>query len=80
MLKDEQETYLRRQAIDAATAYYQYAHGAQKAFKPGDCISYGGRIFDEREITNLVDAALDFWLTTGRYTERFEVNSQTFSM
>ena len=31
-----------------------------------------GRIFDEKEITALVDAALDFWLTAGRYAEKFE--------
>ncbi|MBI4707667.1 MAG: lipopolysaccharide biosynthesis protein RfbH [Candidatus Omnitrophica bacterium] len=35
-------------------------------------ISYAGRIFDEKEMINLVDSSLDFWLTTGKYTERFE--------
>jgi CDP-6-deoxy-D-xylo-4-hexulose-3-dehydrase len=45
----------------------------QKApYKPGDHISYASRVFDEHEMVNLVDSALEFWLTSGRYTERFE--------
>lgn len=66
------EQSLRRRAIEAAIAYYNHAHSQQKTFIAGDRISYGGRVFDEREIANLVDASLDFWLTTGRYTQQFE--------
>ncbi|WP_167884451.1 lipopolysaccharide biosynthesis protein RfbH [Leptospira ilyithenensis] len=39
-------------------------------------VSYAGRVFDEKEVVNLVDSSLDFWLTTGRYAEEFE---KTFS-
>lgn len=35
-------------------------------------LPYAGRVFDEAEITNLVDSSLEFWLTTGRFAERFE--------
>lgn len=35
-------------------------------------INYAGRVYDEKEMINLVDSSLDFWLTTGRYAERFE--------
>ena len=35
-------------------------------------IPYAGRVYDEEEIVNLVDSALEFWLTNGRYTEAFE--------
>ncbi|MDR1702555.1 MAG: lipopolysaccharide biosynthesis protein RfbH, partial [Sporomusaceae bacterium] len=28
--------------------------------------------FDEKEIANLIDAALDFWLTSGKYAAKFE--------
>ncbi len=35
-------------------------------------INYAGRVFDEKEIVNLVDASLDFWLTAGRYAQEFE--------
>jgi len=35
-------------------------------------VPYAGRVYDEEEMKNLVDASLDFWLTTGRYAELFE--------
>ena len=35
-------------------------------------IPYSGRVYDHDEMMNLVDASLDFWLTSGRYTEEFE--------
>lgn len=41
-------------------------------FKPGDRINYAGRIYNEKELCNVVDAALDFWLTAGKYTKQFE--------
>ena len=68
----DKEQALRRQAVAAGIAYYNHAHAEQKGFKAGDRIPYGGRVFDEREIANLIEASLDFWLTTGRYAERFE--------
>lgn len=46
---------------------------AVKEFIPGKTpISYSGRVHDWRELTNLVDASLDFWLTAGRYADAFE--------
>jgi CDP-6-deoxy-D-xylo-4-hexulose-3-dehydrase len=66
------EVELREAAIKAAVAYYEQCHNVEKQFAPGDRISYAGRVFDEREISNLVDSSLDFWLTSGRYVERFE--------
>jgi CDP-6-deoxy-D-xylo-4-hexulose-3-dehydrase len=69
---------LRQQAIDAAIAYHRHAHAGRNTFSPGDRIPYGGRIFDENEIAALVDASLDFWLTTGRYAERFETEFARF--
>ncbi len=44
----------------------------KKSYEPGDRICYAGRVYDENEVCNLVDSALDFWLTAGRYAERFE--------
>jgi CDP-6-deoxy-D-xylo-4-hexulose-3-dehydrase len=42
-------------------------------FVPGkSTVRYAGRVFDEKEMVNLVDASLDFWLTAGRYAEEFE--------
>ena len=71
-MKNELEDQLRKQAIEASIAYYRHAHGQKKTFTPGDRIPYAGRVFDETEIINLIDSSLDFWLTTGRFAERFE--------
>jgi CDP-6-deoxy-D-xylo-4-hexulose-3-dehydrase len=74
---ETQEKNLRQQAIEAALTYHRHAHG-KKEFTPGDRIPYAGRIFDEREISNLIDSSLDFWLTTGRYAEQFERDFAAF--
>ena len=57
--------------LQAVRQYYQEHHG-RKPYQPGGRIQYAGRVYDEKELCNLVDAALDFWLTAGDYTERFE--------
>jgi len=69
---------LREHAIQAAIKYYEFKHKQVKTFSPGDRIPYAGRVFDEREIANLIDSSLDFWLTTGRYAERFETEFAQF--
>jgi CDP-4-dehydro-6-deoxyglucose reductase, E1 len=76
--KLELEKKLKQQAIEAAIKYYEVKHKGKKPFKPGDRISYGGRVFDEKEIINLVDSALEFWLTTGKYAEKFEKDFAEF--
>ncbi|MFA4884259.1 MAG: lipopolysaccharide biosynthesis protein RfbH [Desulfotomaculaceae bacterium] len=68
---DKKEKQLRQKTIKAALEHYEFKHRA-KAFKPGDRIPYAGRVFDDREIANLIDASLDFWLTAGRYADEFE--------
>jgi len=68
----------REQIIELVKEYYQETFANQKGFRPGDRISYGGRKFDDRELVNLVDASLEFWLTTGRYADRFEKEFATF--
>lgn len=62
----------REQILSLVKTYYKETYEQQKVFIPGDRISYGGRVFDEEEICNLVDSSLDFWLTTGHYAEQFE--------
>ncbi len=71
-MRPELEKELRARAIAAAVEYYRGAMLEERGFAPGDRIPYAGRVFDEKEIANLVDASLDFWLTSGRYAERFE--------
>jgi CDP-6-deoxy-D-xylo-4-hexulose-3-dehydrase len=72
------EKELRDRAVRAAIQYYTFRHGASGPFTPGDRIPYAGRVFDEREIANLIDASLDFWLTTGPYAVRFERDFAAF--
>ena len=70
--KNAQGELLRERAIEAALEYYRFQHGDKKPFAPGNRIPYAGRVFDEREIELLVDSSLEFWLTAGRYADRFE--------
>ena len=73
MSKENNESaHLREQAIKAAIAYYESTCRDKRPFAAGDRIPYAGRVYDEREIANLIDSSLDFWLTSGRYAERFE--------
>ena len=68
------EAEARAQIRAMVAAYYDEFKRPQqeKPFVPGDRIAYASRVYDEREMCSLVDAALDFWLTTGRFSERFE--------
>lgn len=51
--------------------YYKQFH-EKKAYVEGDRIPYASRVYDSEEMVNLVDSALEFWLTSGRYTDEFE--------
>src|SRR5690242_9523232 len=77
-MTDEREKALRREAVQAAIAHYRHAHGQERTFRPGDRINYGGRFFDEREVASLIEASLDFWLTTGRFADRFEAEFASY--
>ena len=44
----------------------------EEIFHPGNRINYAGRVYDENELINVIDSALDFWLTTGRFADEFE--------
>lgn len=61
-----------REEIKALVAEYYKDFKTPKSFKKGDRITYAARVFDERELCSLTDAALDFWLTTGRFSDEFE--------
>ena len=61
----------KQEILDLVAAYCG-EHHKPKTFLEGDRITYAGRVFDEKELCNLVDSALDFWLTAGKYTEQFE--------
>lgn len=52
--------------------YYEMFHRKKEVYTPGQRIPYASRVYDEKEMCNLVDSALEFWLTSGRYTDEFE--------
>jgi CDP-4-dehydro-6-deoxyglucose reductase, E1 len=63
----------RAEITAAVRRYYDATWGEPVGFVPGETrVPYGGRVFDADELESLVDASLDFWLTAGRYCERFE--------
>ncbi len=66
------EKELRNQILGLVDEYCKNFHLKEKVFEEGDRISYGGRKFDSEEMINLVDSSLDFWLTSGRYCDKFE--------
>lgn len=66
------ETEARTQIKKMVGDYYHQFKEKKESFKPGDRISYASRVFDEKEMQSLTDAMLDFWLTTGRFSDQFE--------
>lgn len=61
-----------RDILLEVTKVYCDVHHKKREYRQGDKISYAGRVYDSEEMINLVDSALEFWLTSGRYTEQFE--------
>lgn len=69
-MSDQEEL---RQAILAQVAEFFRLTHEERPFAPGQTpVSYAGRVFDEREMQNMVSAVLDFWLTAGPYAQQFE--------
>lgn len=66
------EAQAREEIKNLVQEYYHQFKENKKEFAPGDRINYAGRVFDEREMCALTDATLDFWLTTGRFSDQFE--------
>ena len=66
---------LRSDILAKTAQYYRLVHKAkaEDAFIPGTSrVNYAGRVFDENEMINLVDSALEFWLTYGNWSKDFE--------
>ncbi|MBU2530939.1 MAG: lipopolysaccharide biosynthesis protein RfbH [Elusimicrobia bacterium] len=77
-MKKKTETILRKEIFEKVKQYHNLFHKKPK-FVPGkDLVNYGGRIYDEKEMINLVDSSLDFWLTSGRYVDKFEKEFSKF--
>ena len=68
--KTDQEA--RQEILDLVKEYCDTYHNKKGDFKEGDRIPYASRVYDHDEMVNLVDSSLEFWLTSGRYTDEFE--------
>jgi CDP-6-deoxy-D-xylo-4-hexulose-3-dehydrase len=76
MFENINEKEAREQILAMTAAYCEQFH-KPKPYTKGQRIPYASRVFDKAELTNLVDSALDFWLTAGKYTEEFETRFPT---
>lgn len=65
---------IRKEILEKVKLFYYEEHKEkQERYEPGkDIVTFAAKVYDEEELVNLVDASLDFWLTTGRYAEDFE--------
>ena len=66
---------LKKDILAKVVEYYRLVHAPQQAaaFVPGETkVNYAGRVFDEKEMTNLAEATLEFWLTYGHWSRQFE--------
>ncbi len=70
---------LKSEILAKVSEYYRVVHGAKEPFVPDQSrVPYAGRVFDEKEMVNLVDSSLEFWLTYGRYSAQFEQQLAAF--
>ena len=72
MFENMTEQQAREQILKMVDEYCGKYHNNKKEFTEGDRIPYASRVYDSEEMCNLVDSSLEFWLTSGRYTDQFE--------
>ena len=72
MFENKTEAQAREQILALVTEYADRFHNQKTEFHDGDRIPYASRVYGHEEMVNLVDSALEFWLTSGRYTDEFE--------
>ena len=69
---DHAKEELRERIMDLVGQYHELYH-RPPAFEPGSSAApVSGRVYDASDMQALVDSALDFWLTTGRFNDAFE--------
>lgn len=72
MFEDKTEAEARQEILALVEAYAERFREKKKPFQPGDRISYASRVYDHKEMVNAADAVLEFWLTSGRFSDLFE--------
>ena len=66
------ESELRQAIIDLSELYADRFHAPQD-FDPGNSsVPVSGKVIGGPEMRSLIDASLDFWLTSGRFNTKFE--------
>ena len=78
MLEHDDQQKARQEILDLVREYCERFHTPDIAFREGQRIPYASRVYDSAEMVNLVDSALEFWLTSGRYTAEFESKLANF--
>ena len=71
MFENKSKEEATKEILNSVKEYYK-KYMVKPEYKDGDRISYASRVFDEKEMMNLADSMLEFWLTSGRYTDQFE--------
>ncbi len=72
MTRDTELVALREQIHSLSERYAELAHGAKPFVEGTSAVPPAGKVLGAPEMRNLVDSALDFWLTMGRFNARFE--------
>ena len=72
MFEDKTEAEARQEILALVEEYAARYREKKKPFQPGDRISYASRVYDRKEMVNAADAVLEFWLTSGRFSDLFE--------
>lgn len=72
MFENMTEGQAKEEILRLVEEYYGRYHKKQEDYCEGQRIPYASRVYDSSEMVNLVDSALEFWLTSGRYTDQFE--------
>lgn len=72
MFENLTQQQAKEQILESVQAYYHAFLRQKPPYRRGDYIPYAGRVYDDQELCSLVDSALEFWLTGGRYTKQFE--------
>ena len=68
----EREKQIRKHIFEKVKALYRLRKSQERFVSGKTKVNYAGRVYNEKEMINLVDASLDFWLTAGRYAKKFE--------
>lgn len=73
----DNEKKIKKEILQKVREFYRAKK--RESFVPGRTpVQYGGRIYDEKEMVNLVDSSLEFYLTAGRFARQFQEKFSRF--